>query len=294
MCGRQDMGSTRIRASHVIAHWPEAEFFRIGRCYSTVIFQKAYWVSYAKAFTGFKILDLCDPDLLQWDSPCKAMADACDVVTTSTHSLADLVSRYTHTPACCIPDRIDFESIGDRRKDHTGNGPARTAAWFGYSSNFLSLDSAIPHLLRAGINRLIIIADAERPYWLPLEFYGEMHVVNYPWKIETAYDHLLEADIVLNFRIETGRWKYKSNNKTTLAWALCLPVAHCGDELVALVSEESRIREAEKRHKEVVRTYDVRQSVDQYKSLIAHANSHSPVDILRDESVHSVRQEFNQ
>lgn len=294
MCGRQNMGSTRIRALNVIAHWPDAEIFRIGQWYSTIIFQKAYWVSYAKAFKGFKILDLCDPDLLQWNSPCKEMADACDIVTTSTQPLADLVSKYTATPAFCIPDRVDFEPIRNLRKNHAGNGPARTACWFGYSSNFLSLDSAIPHLLKAGIRQLIVIADPDRPYWLPLEYYDELRVINHPWKIETAYRQMLEADVVLNFRIETGRWKYKSNNKTTLAWALGLPVAHCGDELTALVSEESRVREAEKRYMDVVRDYDVRQSVAEYRSLIARAGDYSARNVLSNEGPQSDVPESNQ
>jgi hypothetical protein len=294
MCGRQNMGSTRIRALNVIAHWPEAEVFRIGQCYSAIVFQKAYWVSYAKAFKGLKILDLCDPDLLQWDSPCKAMADACDIVTTSTQPLAKLVSKYTATPVFCIPDRVNLESLHNLRKDHVGNGPARTACWFGYSSNFLSLDSAIPHLLQAGIRQLIVIADPDRPYWLPLEFYDELRVINYHWKIETVYRQLLEADLVLNFRVDTGRWKYKSNNKTTLAWALGLPVAHCGNELAALISEESRVREAEKQYKEVVQTYDVRESVAQYKSLIARANDYPGPNILSNEDSQSGRPEFSQ
>ena len=58
MQSRQNFGSTRIRALSLLNYWPEAELFRIGRCYATVIFQKAYWVEYAEKFDGVKILDL--------------------------------------------------------------------------------------------------------------------------------------------------------------------------------------------------------------------------------------------
>lgn len=268
MCGKQHLGSTRIRAQGLIDHWPEAERFRIGRNYSTVIFQKAYWLDFAEAFNGTKILDLCDPDLLNWSSNCVKMADACDAVTVSTPQLSELVSKYTSTPTFCIPDRIDLNSIGERRKEHTGNGIAKVTAWFGYSTNFPSLDCAIPELQHYGISKLIVVTDPGRPYWPPLEAYDRIDVINYRWSPETVYDELLQADIVLNFRLDSGRWKYKSNNKTILAWALGLPVAHTGAELSALMSEEARIREVKMRYEEVRRCYDVRQSVDEYKALI--------------------------
>jgi hypothetical protein len=276
-------------------YWPEAELFRIGRHYSTVIFQKAYWLEYAKKFDGVKILDLCDPDLLHWGSSCKAMADACDVVITSTPSLANLVSQYTTTPTSCIPDRVNLNSVHNLRKSHSGNGPTRTAVWFGYSMNFPSLDSAITKLLPLGINHLIVIADWDKPYWLPLEHYGTIRVTNYAWQAKTVHEHLLEADVVLNFSLDSGRWKYKSNNKTILAWALGLPVAHSADELASLLSEEARIQEAERRFLEVQRDYDIRQSVDEYKSLIARVSAvklglpvlHNRADTLSDGMEHN-------
>jgi hypothetical protein len=273
MQSEQDLGSTRIRALSMVEYWPEAELFQMGQRYSTVIFQKTYWLEYVKMFDGVKILDLCDPDLLHWGSPCKAMADACDVVTTSTLALANLVSQYTTTPTSYVPDRVNFNSIRGLRKAHSGNGPTRTAVWFGYSMNFPSLDSAIAMLHPLGINHLIVIADWDKPYWLPLEHYGTMRVTNYAWQAKTVHEHLLEADIVLNFSLDSGRWKYKSNNKTILAWALGLPVARSVDELASLISEDTRIQEAERRLLEVQRDYDIRQSVDEYKSLIARVSA---------------------
>jgi hypothetical protein len=282
MSGRKDLGSTRIRAHALIRHWSEAELFRTGQRYSAVIFQKTYWLEYATAFSGIKILDICDPDLLYWNSPLKAMADTCDVVTTSTQPLAELIANYTKTPVVCISDRVDLESIRGLRKSHVGNGTAKTAVWFGYSANFPSLDCAIPELLACDFNHLVVVADSDRPYWLPLEHYGAMRVTNHAWNADTIYQHLLAADIVVNFTLDYGRWKYKSNNKTVLAWGLGLPVAHSGQELAALISEEARIQEAERRLDQVEREYDVHQSVEEYKNLIANLEASGDLRRRRD------------
>jgi hypothetical protein len=161
--------------------------------------------------------------------------------------------------------------------------------------NFPSLDSAITNLLPFGINHLIVIADWDKPYWLPLEHYGTIRVTNYAWQAKTVHEHLLEADVILNYSLDSGRWKYKSNNKTILAWALGLPVAHSADELASLLSEEARTQEAERRLLEVHRDYDIRQSVDEYKVLIARVSAlkldlhvlHNKADTLSDGMEHN-------
>ena len=262
------IGSSRIRASWLTRYWPEAELFDVGKNYSAVIFQKAYWVEYAERFCGIKILDICDPDILHWNSPCKAMADACDVVTTSTEQLATLISRYTETPTFCIPDRVDMEAVGSLRKQHAGKGRARIAAWYGYSMNFQSLDAAISGLAQSGFERLIVVANGYAPYKLPRKYAGAIPVTNYVWGVESVYENLLEADIVVNYTLGFGRWRYKSNNKTILAWSIGLPVAHSNEELGILSSEEARIEESDRRYDEVRREYDVRLSVEDYRRLI--------------------------
>jgi len=268
MRSEKGIGSSRIRASWLTRYWPEAELFDLGRNYSAVIFQKAYWVEYAKRFCGIRILDICDPDLLHWNSPCKTMADVCDAVTTSTPQLANLISQYTETPTFCVPDRVDLEAVDNYRKVHAGRGRARIAAWYGYSMNFQSLDAAVPGLVQNDFERLIVVANGYAPYKLPLKYRGAIQVTNYAWDADSVYGHLLEADLVVNFQLGFGRWRYKSNNKTILAWAIGLPVAHFTQELEMLRSEQSRIEEANRRYVEVRHDYDVRLSVEDYRRLI--------------------------
>jgi hypothetical protein len=62
-----------------------------------------------------------------------------------------------------------------------------------------------------------------------------------------------------------------------------------------LLSEEARIQEAERRFLEVQRDYDIRQSVDEYKSLIARVSAvklglpvlHNRADTLSDGMEHN-------
>lgn len=265
---RTHIGSTRIRAWWLLNYWPEAEPFTTGRKYDAVIFQKAYWVHYAELFEGVKIIDVCDPDFLNWRRELRRMIDCCDAVTTSTEALAGVLQEYTSRPVFCIPDRLDPLAFGGLRKAHAGRGRTRTVAWYGYSHNFTALDSIVEALPELGIEELLVIADANKPYELPPPLREKLSLRNYVWGHDTVCGDLLKADLVLNPRIESGRWKYKSNNKTLAAWAIGLPVAHTRAELAALIPEEARIKEAEQQHSRVFNEYHVRQSVEQYRRLI--------------------------
>lgn len=258
----------KIRAVQLTRHWPEAELFTIGRHYSAVIFQRAYWLEYARAFQGVKILDIADPDFLHWNSSCLAMADLCDFVVTSNQELAEMLSRHTRTAIRCIPDRMDVQSICREGKEHSGNGPAKTVVWHGCSSEFASLDAVIPDLLRYGIDHFIVICIGTARYQLPARFAGKLRINNYSWEPETVHGHLLEADIVLDYRPDRGRENGQPNSNTVLAWALRLPVAHCARDLQALIPEAARVREAADRYAHVTTQCDVRQSVEDYRSLI--------------------------
>ena len=268
MLSRYDIGSSRIRAHWLIKCWPDAELFRMGNYYSTIIFQKAYWLEYAMKYSGIKILDICDPDFLNWNSRCITMANHCDAVTTSTDALAQLISRYTSTPTICIPDRIDLEDFSRFRKDHRGNGPARTIAWFGYSTNYQAIDSAIPDMLRLGIRNLIVISDQLQQYKLPAVACSSISLSTHVWNYNYIHNQLLKADILINYQFDYGRWKYKSNNKSLFAWAIGIPVAHSSIELEAWMIEEARIIESKARLLEVYAEYDIKRSVEDYKALI--------------------------
>lgn len=289
------IGSSRIRGHWLAKHWPEAEIFKMGQHYDVLIFQKVYWIEYAEMVrkqekeTGrhkIMILDICDADFLQWGHRVKQMVDLCDAVTTSTPALAEFMGKLTKKPVWCIPDRLDLDSFNIQPKVH--EGPAKTVAWFGYSENFPMLDSAINSLIKAGIENLVVIASARSPYMLPPAMgsqivprrqpdgsvinqatHAKINLVNYPWTVDTVNRDLLTADLVINPQAPKGRFKFKSNNKTITAWALGLPVAHNEEELKALLTADARTNEARKRLKEVGENYDIRQSVESYKKLIA-------------------------
>jgi len=99
-------------------------------------------------------------------------------------------------------------------------------------------------------------------------------ITNYPWNALTVNADIIKADIVLNPRLNTGKWKYKSNNKTVHAWALGMPVAHTDKELDALASKESREKESKEKLELVKNEYDVLLSVKQYQDLINEIYKH--------------------
>ena len=87
---------------------------------------------------------------------------------------------------------------------------------------------------------------------------------------------IVRGDIVLNPTFRTGKWKYKSNNKTTQAWALGMPVATNDTELLAFVDETNRQAEAEKRLTEVMNEWTTERSVSRLKEIIEkHYGQHN-------------------
>lgn len=282
--GKENIGSSRIRARWVAKHWPEAEEFIVGQKYDVIIFQKVYWLEYMELLTKqqpnvIKILDICDADWLHWATRITECLPYVDAVTTSTEAIAiymaDLIYGLRKTynfkdiPVWCIPDRLDIQSFGDLKKDHKGKGDAKSVVWYEYSENFAVLNGAIPVLLKAGIEELIVIASKKTPYQIPAQWEGKIRVLNLPWTVDTVNQDLLKADIVINPKSNLGKWKFKSNNKTINAWALGMPVAGNEKELRRFISEENRIAEGEEKYREARTHYDVKQSVLEYKNLIS-------------------------
>jgi len=260
--GRKNLGSSKIRGEWLCNHWDEAEIFNQAENYDVVIYQKAYWVEHAKLFKGIKILDICDPDFLSWGYRTVEMIEEVDAVTTSTEALAEALRRFTDKPVLCIPDRIDLDTI-ERTKYHKGEG--KTVGWYGYSTGFEMLKPALYFLKKLGLN-LTVISDGG--FSLPAG-YESMQLINLPHNWDTIYDDLLDLDIVINPQSKKGRYKYKSNNKTILAWALGLPVANDIDDLKKFKSEEERRKEQVIRLKEVKEKWDVKLSVKEYKEFIS-------------------------
>jgi len=260
--GRKNLGSSKIRGQWLINHWDEAEIFEQGKNYDVVIYQKAYFVDHAKIFKGIKILDICDPDFLSWRYRTVEMIQEVDAITTSTEALAEAIRNFTDKPVLCVPDRIDLDTI-EKTKYHKGE--AKTVGWYGYSTGFEMLKPVLYFLKKLRLN-LTVISDGG--FSLPAG-YESMQLINLPHNWETVYDDLLDVDIIVNPQTKSGRYKYKSNNKTILAWALGLPVANDIDELKKFKSEEERRKEQILRLKEVKEKWDIQLSVKEYKEFIS-------------------------
>lgn len=265
--GKKEVGSSRIRGHWILKHWKdagedigEAELYRYGAHYDTVIYQKAYFVEHAKAFKGIKILDVCDPDWMHWSCRFMEMVVEVDAITTSSVELAKSIAKFTDKSVYFVPDRVDLESL-PAPKVHAGE--AKTAVWYGYSHNFSILDSSIKALHE---NKLELIVISDNVYVQPAAF--KIKVTNYPFS-QHHLDDIQRGDIVLNPKYTKGKWKYKSDNKTFIARALGVPVAHTEEELIALIPEEARIKASLDGLKSAKEEYDVRLSVIDYKDVIA-------------------------
>jgi len=249
------IGSSRIRGHWLVKYWDKAEIFQQGAKYDVVIFQKVYWLDYVKIFKGIKILDICDPDYLD-TVPVKEIIDNCDAVTTSTEALAEAVRQFTDKPVRCIPDRVDLETHNVQKKHQ---GRAKKVVWFGYSHNAETLDATISTLKRFGL-KLKVISDFRPPYSKADE--------NVKFENETFNKEVLDCDIVLLPKDTRPRGRFKSNNKTLIAWALGMPVATNFDELKRFLDPLERQKEVEKRLKEIRKKWDVKKSVEEFKNLI--------------------------
>lgn len=264
--GKKDIGSSRIRGHWIIKRWNEAgedigpiELFKHGGKYDAVILQKAYFVPYVKAFKGIKILDICDPDWTNWATQFMETLIECDAVTCSSMALAKTIQGFTDKPVYFVPDRVDL-SVMPAPKVH--KGPTKKVVWYGYSQNFPILDSAVPALVKRGLELIVVSEKVYTP-----QASQDIVLTNYPWSENYMLD-IQEADVVLNPTHTKGKWKYKSDNKTSIAKALGMPVAATADDLDALLTEEARIKASIEGLEFVKNERDVLQSVVDYKEII--------------------------
>jgi hypothetical protein len=263
------IGSSRIRMNTLARYWEDAEVFTYGRKYDVVIYQKAYWIDHAKAFTGKKILDLCDPDFMHWGYKTVEMIKYCDAITTSTQALALELAKYTDKPVWVIPDRVDLNDY-PYPKEHSEQ--TTTIGWYGYSQNYHVINEsgiikAIYDLNKSGRDlEFIVISDGI--YQTPAFAKEFVNVINYKWTNKTVNSDIQKCDIIVNPRLNSANWRFKSNNKTLNAWALGVPVARDLKELLYLMKPENRVAEIAKRKKELADAWDIRASVEEYQNLL--------------------------
>jgi len=184
------------------------------------------------------------------------MIDEVDAVTCSTDMIRDYIRQLTDKPVITIPDRQDLE-FHSKHKVH--KGIAKKVCWFGYSDNTKVLDIAMATLKRHNV-KLVVISDQRPPYNKADE--------NVRWKLDTVNKEILKCDFVLMPEYKKGRFAYKSNNKTTTAWALGMPVATNPEEFRKFLDPLERRRESERRLKEIKEKWDCRLSVKELQNLI--------------------------
>lgn len=259
------VGSSRIRGQWLINYWSEAEHYVMGREYDVIIFQKVYWDMMLDNFKGIKIFDICDPDWLE-GKPVMQFIQKCDTCVTSTEKLSAYIRKFVTIPVVCIPDRIDFSTIKEQKTDHPDE--LKHLVWWGYSNNFKYVRNTLEYLSTHGYELTII---SEQTIQTPAG-YGAMRIHNVPYEVGAVDRTIIKYDAALlpDPSVYDERGKYKSNNKTTHAWALKMPVIQFPEDFKRLKTKEARIAEVENNYKIVTKDYDVNRSVDDMKAVISN------------------------
>lgn len=262
---KNNIGSTKLRVHNLIKYWGgDIALYKYGERPDVLIFQKVYctpdW-KFPINFPGIKILDICDPDWLQ-GIPLKETMDAMDAITVPTEPLKEFLSQLTDKPVLVIPDRHDLENVPPL-KQHKGE--LKKLVWFGYSHNASVLKPSMKFLEREGYE-LTIVSDsnplAER--WASPNY--KVTFKKHNWN--TIYQDLAEADAAILPKGDRPIDRFKSDNKTTLAWLAGLPVVTNLEELEAVKEESARQAQAELCYNKARNEYDVKQSVQEMKDLI--------------------------
>ena len=262
---RKDIASSRVRGHWMIKYWPEAEILVYGKKYDTIIYQKAYQVEHAKRFDGIKILDECDPSWVEYQ-PLREMIEYVDAITCPTEVMADLFRQMTDKPVVVIPDRQDMEYC-KCKKVHKGR--AKEVVWHGYAHNSYVLSQTMMALSRLELDISIISNEMINLDSMSESYTGEKINDRFTkWNVDTFCQEFIKSDICLMPPVWKPNDRFKSSNKTTLAWSLGMPVATNAEELEKFMDEGERIKEAEKNLKIIQEQYRIEQSVEQMKNLI--------------------------
>lgn len=257
------IGSSVIRGKWLVEAWPEASEWNHGDQADAIIFQKAYWKHMMEAFQGKKILDLCDPDWMGADLKLTELSKLVHAITCSNQSLADTVGKIVkHIPVVNVPDRLNLDYFTQKKKH---GAKAVRAVYFGFKHNAdVVLPQVLPTLGRLGLELLVI---SNKPF-SAYATYGTT-IKNVAWSQDSAYNDILYADMALNPPYLQGNWRYKSNNKTLVAWGLGLPVANNAEDLERFMDPIARQNEADKRWQEIQQDWDIKLSVQQYQDILA-------------------------
>ncbi len=261
---QKPVGSTALRVDNLTACAPDFRKWVHGAKYDALIFQKAYWKEMMELFQGPKILDLCDPDWLRESIDIIELGSLVHAVTCSSRPLTELMQGYfPGKPVVYVPDRLLPSAFPPPRGPHSG--PARKAVWFGFIHNACaSLPSLVP-ALKAHCMELTILSNEPYPEEDEVAALRPDFIRYDP---ATAYTRIRDFDVVLNPRSQRAFFKYKSLNKSLIAWQLGLPVAVTPNDLDRLADPEVRNREVQAQQALIAREYHIEQSAAQYRELL--------------------------
>ncbi|MDR0573890.1 MAG: hypothetical protein LBG96_07680 [Tannerella sp.] len=260
----RSVGSSYLRVIQLTKNHPEFEQYAHGKRYDNLIFQQFCREEMMRRFTGPKILDICDPNWLQYDMEIVQTGSLVHAFTCSSEGLTRLIKPYFPDKIVeHVPDRLDLNTFPPPREPHQGK--ALKAVWFGYIHNaYETLPQLLPALKETALQLRII---ANLPYceedgiseWNPEFIYYDR---------ATVYERIREADILLNPRSDRAFFRYKSNNKSLVGWRLGLPVAVTGEDVARLMNPDERNREVSAMQPVVEREYHIGRSAEQYRDII--------------------------
>ena len=204
----------------------------------------------------------CDPDWLSSDLEFKKLEQNIDAITCASKEIYKFIKQIAIKPVYYVSDRVNLDII-NKQKEHTDI--AKTVGWFGYHHNAkVVLPQILSSISKLGL-KLMVISNGD---YKPKES-ANIEVENRPFLWDTFMYDMMDCDIIMNPRpFRQKRFKYKSNNKTIISWAMGIPVADTLDDLKRFMNPEERKKEAVKRLKEVKENYSTEQSIKQFKDII--------------------------
>jgi hypothetical protein len=254
-----------IRARWLAEKWPEAKEWEHGDRFDAIILQKCYWMDMVKDFKGVKILDMCDPDWMRGqETSCRLVeiSQYIDAITCSTDALTNVIKgMIKHIPVVTVPDRLNMDYF-TVKKQHTEE--AKSAVWFGYFHKANALLNRVIPSLKARNLSLYVVSNSE---FYPDNDYG-VEISNILWTPNNCFMDIQSGDFVINPGSPFGDPRFKSNNKTLIAWALGMPVASTAEDMDRFLNPKERQKESEFRQKEINEKWNIELSIKQYRDLI--------------------------
>jgi hypothetical protein len=260
---QNSIASTDLRVEPIVKHHPDFEKFIHGKKYDNIIFQQTFWPPMAMSFQGPKIIDLCDPTWLKNNMNFVELGHHIHAIACSSDTMRDLVQSYFPDKIVeHVPDRFEFSLFPKPHGLHQGK--AKKAIWFGYTHNaHETLPQLAPAIKKFGLELLII---GNVPYSNEDEILA-LNPSFIKYEHDSSRQHIAKTDMVLNPRSDRAFFRYKSNNKSVVAWKLGVPVAVTNDDIARFMGPDERNKEIEKRAF-VEMEYDIEKSAQQYREIV--------------------------